>query len=381
MSLPHGFATLSIHAGQEPDPATGAVVPPLYQVSTFKQDGLDVTRAGYEYSRVANPTRSALEECVATLEGGHSGHAFGSGLAAEDALLRAVCRPGDHVLLPSDLYGGTHRLVTGILEPWGLTHSTVPMDDLDAVRAALRPETRLVWCETPTNPYLGIVDIAALAEITIASGVLLAVDNTLASPWLQRPLDLGADLVVHSTSKYLGGHSDVIGGVVVAQDPGIGARLAALQSVAGAIAGPFDAWLTLRGIKTLVVRMEAHCDNAEQIADMLATHPQVSEVFYPGLPGHPGHRTAAKQMRRFGGMVSFRVRGGREAAAELCSRTELFSLGVSLGGVESLITHPASMTHTSLNGTEQEIPGDLLRLSVGIESTGDLLEDLRRALG
>lgn len=380
MSTIDDFETLAIHAGQEPDPATGAVVPPLYQVSTFKQDSVNTTRAGYEYSRTANPTRAALEECVTTLENGTSGFAYASGLAAADAFLRTVCVPGDHIVLPEDPYGGMFRLVTQVLQRWGVTYSTVPMSDVDAVRSALRPETRLVWVETPTNPFLGMADLAVLADITREAGVLLVVDNTLATPYLQQPLKLGADVVVHSTSKYLGGHSDVVGGVVVVRDEELSSGLEAHQVATGPGASPFESWLTLRGIKTLAARMRGHCDNAERAATMLAEHPAVSQVFYPGFAEHPGHEVARKQMRLFGGMVSFRVGGGREAAERICARTRLFALGVSLGGVESLLAHPASMTHASMAGTELEVPGDLIRLSMGIESADDLLEDLCTAL-
>jgi cystathionine gamma-synthase len=379
---PGGFETLAIHAGQEPDPATGAVVPPIYQVSTYAQDGVGGLRAGYEYSRTANPTRAALEECLVALEGGARALAFASGMAAEDCLLRTICRPGDHVLIPHDAYGGTYRLFDKVLAPWQVSYQPVPMTDPQAVKRALgqRP-VRAVWVETPTNPLLSIVDITALAVLCADAGALLVVDNTFASPYLQNPLALGADVVVHSTTKYLGGHSDVLGGALVAADPALGERLAFAQNATGAVAGPFDAWLTLRGIKTLAVRMDRHSLNAARVADMLLAHPAVSGVLYPGLPAHPGHEIAAKQMRGFGGMVSFRVRDGEEAAVAVCGRTRLFTLGESLGGVESLIEHPGRMTHASAAGSPLEVPGDLVRLSVGIESGGDLLEDLRVALG
>jgi cystathionine gamma-synthase len=376
----HGFETLAIHAGQEPEAGTGAVVPPIYQVSTYKQDGVGGLRGGYEYSRSANPTRTALEECMAALEGGARALAFASGLAAEDTLLRAVCRPGSHVVIPGDAYGGTYRLFAKVLAGWGVEYTPAPLGDLDAVRAALRPETRLVWCETPTNPLLGIADIAGLAALAHEHGALLVVDNTFATPYLQQPLALGADVIVHSTTKYAGGHSDVIGGALVARDQGLGDELAYYQNAMGAVAGPFDAWLTLRGLKTLAVRMDRHCDNAERVADALAGHPKVAQVLYPGLAGHPGHETAAKQMRRFGGMVSFRVAGGEAAAVEVCNRAKLFILGESLGGVESLIEHPGRMTHASAAGSPLEVPSDLIRLSVGIESVDDLLADLAHAL-
>ncbi|MFD0885796.1 cystathionine gamma-synthase [Streptosporangium algeriense] len=379
--MTEGFETLAIHAGQEPDPYTGAVVPPIYAVSTYKQDGVGGLRAGYEYSRSANPTRTALEEAIAAVEGGARGLAFASGLAAEDTVLRTLCRPSDHVLIPNDAYGGTYRLFAKVNRPWDLHYDPVPLGDLDAVASAMTPKTRIVWVETPTNPLLGIADIAALAELAHDNGALLVVDNTFASPYLQQPLTLGADIVVHSTTKYVGGHSDVVGGALVTADAELGARLAFNQNAMGAVAGPFDAWLTLRGLKTLAVRMERHCDNAERVADLLLAHPRVSSVLYPGLPDHPGHETAAKQMRRFGGMVSFRVEGGEAEAVEICNRTKLFTLGESLGGVESLIEHPGRMTHASAAGSPLEVPADLVRLSVGIESVDDLLADLSRALG
>ncbi|MFB9894918.1 cystathionine gamma-synthase [Planobispora takensis] len=378
--MTEGFETLAIHAGQEADPHTGAVVPPIYAVSTYKQDGVGGLRSGYEYSRSANPTRTALEEAMAAVEGGTRGLAFASGLAAEDAVLRTVCRPGDHVIIPNDAYGGTYRLFAKVHERWGLHYDPVALDNMNAVGAAITPKTKIIWVETPTNPLLGISDIAALADLAHDCGALLVVDNTFASPYLQQPLALGADIVVHSTTKYVGGHSDVVGGALVAKDPELGERLAYHQNAMGAVAGPFDAWLTLRGLKTLAVRMERHCDNAERVADLLLAHPKVISVLYPGLPEHPGHEIAAKQMRRFGGMVSFRVAGGEADAVEICNRAKLFTLGESLGGVESLIEHPGRMTHASAAGSPLEVPGDLVRLSVGIESIDDLLADLTQAL-
>ena len=388
-----GFETLAIHAGQEPDPATGAVVPPIYQVSTYKQDGVGGLRGkelgeaarwieGYEYSRTDNPTRGALEECMVALEGGARCLTFASGMAAADCLLRSICRPGDHVLIPGDAYGGTFRLFDKVLTDWGITYHSVAMADAAAVRAALaaRP-ARLIWVETPTNPLLGIADIATLAHIARDAGALLVVDNTFASPYLQQPLALGAEVVVHSTTKYIGGHSDVVGGAVVVNDTDLGEQLYFLRNAVGSTPGPFDAWLTLRGAKTLAVRMDRHCQNALRIAHMLVSHPAVAEVYYPGLPTHPGHEVAAKQMRGFGGMVSFRASGGAGEAVEICGRTRLFTLGESLGGVESLIEHPARMTHASVVGSALEVPADLVRLSVGIESVDDLIEDLRTALG
>jgi len=375
-----GFNTRAIHAGQEPDLRTGAVSVPIYATSTFKQDGVGGLRGGYEYSRSANPTRTALEEALAALEGGPRGLAFASGLAASDALLRAVCVPGDHMLLPGDAYGGTYRLIARVLANWGLDYTPVALSDLDAVRAALRPTTRVVWCETPTNPLLGIADIAALADIAQEAGALLVVDNTFASPYLQQPLALGADVVVHSTTKYLGGHSDVVGGALILRDAELGEQLAFHQNAMGAVPGPFDAFLVLRGIKTLGVRMDRHCANAAQVAAFLVDHPAVGQVYFPGLAEHPGHELAARQMRDFGGMVSFTLRAGEEAAVKVCGLTQLFILGESLGGVESLIEHPARMTHASVTGSPLEVPGDLVRLSVGIEDVEDLIADLTQAL-
>jgi cystathionine gamma-synthase len=379
-ALVHGFETLAIHAGQDPDPRTGAVIPPIYATSTYAQDGVGGTREGYEYSRTANPTRTSLEECLATLEGGSRGLAFASGMAAEDTLLRAVLQPGDHIIIPDDAYGGTYRLVSNVIDRWGVSWSVARTSDPASVQAALQPRTRVIWVETPTNPLLGIADIAVLAGIAHNAGALLVVDNTFATPYLQQPLALGADVVVHSTTKYCGGHSDVIGGALVVANSELGEELAYHQNALGAIAGPFDAWLVLRGLRTLAVRMDRHCDNAERVAGLLAAHSLVSEVFYPGLPTHPGHEIAAKQMRRFGGMVSFRVEGGESAAIEVCNRAQVFTLGESLGGVESLIEHPGRMTHASVVGSLLEVPADLVRLSVGIESIEDLCADLTQAL-
>ncbi|MEK9664176.1 MAG: cystathionine gamma-synthase [Candidatus Nanopelagicales bacterium] len=376
-----GFATRAIHAGQEPDPLTGAVVPPVYQVSTFAQDGVGGLRGGYEYSRSGNPTRHALEECLASLEGGARGLAFASGLAAEDTLLRALAEPGAHAVIGNDAYGGTYRLFARVAEPWGLAHTPVDLTDLDAVRRAVEPgRTCIIWAETPTNPLLTVVDVAALAQIAHEAGALLVVDNTFASPYLQQPLALGADIVVHSTTKYLGGHSDVVGGALVVADPEIGERLAYHQNAMGSVPGPWDSWLVLRGIKTLGVRMDRHSANARAIVDVLADHPRVTQVLYPGLPGHRGYEIAAQQMRDFGGMVSFRVAGGAEEAVSVCGRTEVFTLGESLGGVESLIEHPGRMTHASAAGSALEVPDDLIRLSVGIEDADDLVADIVQAL-
>ncbi|MFD7299087.1 cystathionine gamma-synthase [Streptomyces sp. NPDC059897] len=379
-STPRGFETTAIHAGNTADPVTGAVVPPIYQVSTYKQDGVGGLRGGYEYSRSANPTRTALEENLAALEGGRRGLAFASGLAAEDCLLRTLLAPGDHVVIPNDAYGGTFRLFAKVVTRWGVEFSVADTSDVESVRAAITPLTKAVWVETPSNPLLGITDIAAVAQVAHEAGALLVVDNTFASPYLQQPLALGADVVVHSMTKYMGGHSDVVGGALVVNDDALADELTFHQNAMGAIAGPFDAWLVLRGIKTLPVRMDRHSENATRVADMLTRHPRVTKVLYPGLPEHPGHEIAAKQMKAFGGMVSFQVQGGEEAAVEVCNRAELFTLGESLGGVESLVEHPGRMTHASVAGSALEVPADLVRLSVGIESADDLLADLQQAL-
>ncbi|THV27110.1 cystathionine gamma-synthase [Glycomyces paridis] len=377
----HGFSTLAVHAGQEPDPLTGAVVPPIYATSTYKQDGVGGLRGGYEYSRSGNPTRTALETCLATLEGGTRGFAFASGLAAEDTILRALLAPGDHVVIPDDAYGGTYRLFDKVAARWGVRYTPAPITDLAAVAAVMSGGTKMLWIETPTNPLLNIADIEQLADLAHKNGAIVVVDNTFASPYLQRPLALGADVVVHSTTKYVGGHSDVVGGAVVAADAAIADALAFHHNSMGAVAGPFDAFLTLRGVKTLGVRMDRHCDNAELVAEFLAGHGKVAEVRYPGLSTHPGHDVAGKQMKRYGGMVSFRHKDGEQAAVDLCARTEVFTLGESLGGVESLIEHPGRMTHASTAGSVLEVPADLVRLSVGIEDADDLLADLRQALG
>jgi cystathionine gamma-synthase len=377
-----GFDTRAIHAGYEPDAMTGAVNPPIYASSTYKQDGVGGLRGGYEYSRSANPTRTALEGAMAAVEEGERGFAFASGLAAEDTIVRALTRPGDHAVIPDDAYGGTYRLFDKVEKVWGLDHSPAAVSDVEAVAAAIQPgRTRLVWVETPTNPMLNIGDIAALAAVAHDAGALLVVDNTFASPYLQQPLTLGADVVVHSTTKYVGGHSDVVGGAVVVRDLDLAERLEFHQNAIGGVAGPFDAFLTHRGLKTLGVRMDRHCDNAERIVEFLSQDSRVSEVIYPGLESHPGHEVASRQMRRFGGMVSFRVAGGEAAALEACGRAEVFTLGESLGGVESLIEHPGRMTHASVAGTDLEVPADLVRLSVGIETVDDLVADLDRALG
>ncbi|MFE2034379.1 cystathionine gamma-synthase [Streptomyces scopuliridis] len=377
----HHFETRAIHAGNTADPLTGAVVPPIYQVSTYKQDGVGGLRGGYEYSRSANPTRTALEENLAALEGGRRGLAFASGLAAEDCLLRTLLAPGDHVVIPNDAYGGTFRLFAKVVSRWGVDFSVADTSDPAAVQAALTPRTKAIWVETPSNPLLNITDIAQLAGIARSAGVRLVVDNTFASPYLQQPLALGADVVVHSTTKYMGGHSDVVGGALIVDDAELADELAYHQNAMGAVAGPFDAWLVLRGIKTLAVRMDRHSENATRVTEMLTSHPRVSKVLYPGLPEHPGHEVAAKQMKAFGGMISFQVKDGEEAAVAVCDRAKLFTLGESLGGVESLIEHPGRMTHASAAGSALEVPSDLVRLSVGIESADDLLADLQQALG
>jgi cystathionine gamma-synthase len=375
------FETSAIHAGQEADPRTGAVVPPIYQVSTFKQDGVGGLRAGYEYARSGNPTRDALEECLAAIESGTRAFATASGLAAEDLFLRTVLRPGDHLVIPNDAYGGSYRLIARVLAPWGVEHTAVDQSDLEAVRAAIIPgRTKVIWTETPTNPLLSISDISELAKIAHEFGALLVVDNTFASPYLQQPLVLGADVVVHSTTKYLGGHSDVIGGAIIVRAEKLAQEIGYNHNAMGPIAGPFDSWLVLRGIKTLSVRMDRHCENAKAIVDFLLTHNRVSSVRYPGLPSHPGHEIAKRQMRDFGGMVSFRVNGGVEAALQVCRRAETFTLAESLGGVESLIEHPGKMTHASVAGSSLEVPDDLVRLSVGLEHIDDLISDLDQAL-
>jgi cystathionine beta-lyase/cystathionine gamma-synthase len=375
-----GFSTLAIHAGQEADPATGATVVPIYATSTYTQEAPG-RHKGYEYSRSGNPTRAALETCLAALEAGERGLAFASGLAATSAVV-SILKPGDEVVAAADLYGGTYRLLERIFKPWGLVARYTEDPSPGGFAALITDKTRLIWIETPTNPLLQILDIAAIADLTHRTGALLAVDNTFASPYLQQPLRLGADLVVHSTTKYLGGHSDVIGGAVVGS-PELLQPIAFYQNAAGGVPGPFDAWLTLRGIKTLAVRMERHCANARRLAAWLTEQPQVDKVYYPGLPSHPGHAIARQQMRDFGGMISVRLKGGKEAALRMLTRTKLFSLAESLGGVESLIGHPATMTHASIPAEVRQARGvddGLVRLSVGIEDADDLQEDLRSSL-
>jgi cystathionine gamma-synthase len=374
-----GFETRAIHAGQSPDPATGAVIVPIQLATTFAQDGVGQDR-GFEYGRSGNPTRAALEACLASLEGATRGLAFASGLAAEDAVLRALLGSGDHIVIPNDAYGGTFRLVSQVLGATGVSWSSSSLATPDALRDVWTEATKVVWVETPTNPALGIVDIAAVAAVVHELGAVLVVDNTFATPYLQRPLELGADVVVHSTTKYLGGHSDVVGGFVAVADDELGERIAFLQNAAGGVPSPFDCYLVLRGVKTLSVRMDRHCANAQAVAEMLDAHPAVARVLYPGLASHPGHEVAARQMSGFGGMVSFLAAGGEAAALELVARTRVFTLAESLGAVESLIEHPARMTHASAAGSPLAVDPALVRLSVGIESLPDLLQDLEHAL-
>lgn len=379
-----GFNTLAVHAGQEKDPHTGAVIPPIYQTSTFIQDGINVLRAGHEYSRGSNPTRNGFETQLTALEGGAAGFSFASGIAAEDALLRALLAPGDHIVLGADGYGGTNRLITRLHHKWGITASAVDITNLDAVRAALRPNTALLWVETPSNPLLGIADLAGWAAIAAEHGALLVVDNTFATPYLQRPLDFGAHAVVHSTTKYIGGHSDVLGGAVIVADhlhrgQSLAEAVGYQQFAGGAVSGPQDSYLAARGLKTLGLRMERHCATASTLAGWLDDRTEVARVYYPGLPGHPGHELAARQQRDFGGILSLQL-ADEAAARAFAESMELFQLSVSLGGVESLVCYPREMTHASLIGTPLEIPANLVRLSVGIEEADDLLGDLERGL-
>jgi cystathionine gamma-synthase len=363
-----GFETNAVHGGESPDAATGAVNTPVYLSSTFQQDAVGEHR-GFEYARSGNPSRASLERHLALLEGADFGFAFASGLAAEDAVMRLLS-PGDHLVMQTDSYGGTFRLATAIHRPAGLVVDTV---DLSEMVEDWRPSTRMVWLESPTNPLLHVVDIAAVSAAAHRRGALVVVDNTFATPWIQQPLSLGADIVVHSTTKYLSGHSDIVGGFAATSDENIATRLGFLQNAAGAVPGPFDCFLVQRGVKTLGVRMERHCANALSIVEFLLGQPAVKQVHHPSLPDHPGHEVARSQMRAYGGMVSFTVHGGERAAVELCSRTRIFTLAESLGAVESLIEHPASMTHASTSGTSNEVPRDLVRLSVGLEAIDDLL--------
>lgn len=380
-----GFATRAIHIGQDPDPQTGAVIPPIHMSTTYKQDGVGGLRSGFEYSRSGNPTREVFETALAGLEAPTGspafGFAFASGLAASDCILRGVLSPGDHVVIPNDAYGGTFRIFDSVASRWGLSYSVANTGEPEGVQAAIVPgRTKLVWLETPTNPMLSIADVAAISEVAHQANSLVVVDNTFATPYLQQPLNLGADIVVHSVTKYLGGHSDVVGGAVVTHDREVADLIRFHQNAMGSVPSPFDCWLALRGVRTLGVRMDRHCSNAQRIVDVLLEQPAVLEVRYPGLAGHPGHEVAARQMSNFGGMVSFRVAGGEAAARRLCAATQVFTLGESLGGVESLIELPAAMTHMSVSGSELEVPADLVRLSVGIEDVADLEVDLLDAL-
>lgn len=387
-SSSQGFNTRAIHAGQAFEPRTGAVVPPVHFSSTYAQDGIGGLRAGYEYGRGTNPTRDSLQEQLTALEGGTAAFSFGSGLAAEDSMIRALTRPGDHIVLGNDAYGGTYRLISRVLGEWGIGNTPVDMSDLDAVAAAVAAggasdgggKTRLVWVETPSNPMMKITDIEALAKVAHDAGALLVVDNTFASPYLQTPLALGADVVVHSTTKYIGGHSDVVGGAIVVNDPELAEKIGFVQFAVGAVSGPMDAFLTTRGLKTLGVRMDRHSDNAQAVAEWLLERPEVEAVLYPGLPSHPGHELAKKQMKKFGGMISVQFKGGEAAARKVAESTSVFTLAESLGGIESLMNYPSEMTHASVKGTELAVPVNLIRLSCGIEDVEDLIADLDAAI-
>lgn len=380
MSTHPGFSTRAVHAGQAPDRTTGAVIPPIHLTSTHLQDGIGNLREGYEYGRAGNPTRAALEQQLAALEGAAYGISFSSGLAAEDALLRGILKPGDHIVIGNDVYGGTYRLIAKIFDAWGVTHSVVDLGNLREVQGALRAETKVLWVETPSNPLMKVTDIAELAEVGHAAGVTVVVDNTFATPALQQPLALGADVVVHSTTKYLGGHSDVIGGAIVLNDDALYETVRFQHFAAGAVSSPFDAYLTSRGIKTLDVRMERHSANAQKIAEFLEGRAGVERVYYPGLESHPGHALAAQQMSRFGGMLSVALSGGEKAARRFAERLSVFTLAESLGGVESLVNYPSAMTHASVAGTDLAVPENVVRLSVGIEDVDDLLADVDGAL-
>ncbi|MDF9278250.1 cystathionine gamma-synthase [Arthrobacter sp. EH-1B-1] len=380
MTSTNGFNTRAVHAGQTPDPTTGAVIPPLYQTTTFAQDGIGQLRNGYEYGRGTNPTRDSLQAQLAALEGAEHAFSFSSGLAAEDALIRAALRPGDHIVLGNDAYGGTYRLINRVLADWGITNSAVDMSDLDAVENAVNSgKTRMVWVETPSNPMMKITDIAAIAAIAKKAGAMLVVDNTFATPYLQQPLSFGADVVVHSTTKYIGGHSDASGGAVILNDADLAEKVGFIQFAVGAVSAPMEAWLTTRGLKTLGVRMDRHSTNALAIAQWLQGREEVERVYYPGLADHPGHELAARQMRSFGGMISVSFKGGEQAARTVAESTELFTLAESLGGIESLMNYPSEMTHASVKGTELAVPENLVRLSVGIEDVEDLIADLEKA--
>ncbi|WP_160664175.1 cystathionine gamma-synthase [Pseudarthrobacter sp. ATCC 49987] len=392
MSLPEsssaktaGFNTRAVHAGQEFEPRTGAVVPPVHFSTTYAQEAIGVLRAGYEYGRGTNPTRDSLQEQLAALEGGTAAFSFSSGLAAEDSMIRALTRPGDHIVLGNDAYGGTYRLIARVLGEWGIGNTPVDMSNLDAVAKAVAAggsnggKTRLVWVETPSNPMMKITDIAALSKVAHDAGALLVVDNTFASPYLQNPLALGADVVVHSTTKYIGGHSDVVGGAIIVNDPELAEKIGFVQFAVGAVSGPMDAFLTTRGLKTLGVRMDRHSDNAQAVAEWLLQRPEVEAVLYPGLPSHPGHELAKKQMKKFGGMISVQFKGGEAAARKVAESTSVFTLAESLGGIESLMNYPSEMTHASVKGTELAVPVNLIRLSCGIEDVEDLIADLEQA--
>ena len=374
-----GFNTRAIHAGQTPDPTTGAVIPPLYQTTTFAQDGIGQLRNGYEYGRGTNPTRDSLQTQLAALEGATHGFSFSSGLAAEDSLIRALLAPGDRIVMGNDVYGGTYRLIDRVLSPWGIGNAAVDMSDLDAVRAAVGDNTAMVWVETPSNPMMKVTDIAAIATIAHDAGAVLVVDNTFATPYLQQPLSFGADVVVHSTTKYIGGHSDASGGAVITSNEEIAEKVGFIQFAVGAVSAPMEAWLTTRGLKTLGVRMDRHSSNARAIAEWLQGRPEVEQVFYPGLPNHPGHDLAATQMKDFGGMISVSFKGGEAAARMVAESTHVFTLAESLGGIESLMNYPSAMTHASVAGTELAVPENLIRLSVGIEDVADLIADLEQA--
>ena len=381
MAKKHQFSTRAIHAGQDFDPSTGSVIPPVHLTSTFVQKSIGELRGGYEYTRGGNPTRDALETQLAALEGAKHALSFASGLAAEDVLLRAALTPNDHIVMGNDVYGGTHRLIERVHGPWGIRNTVVDMSDLRAVERAIIPgETKLLWVETPSNPMMKISDIAELADIGHRAGLMVVVDNTFASPALQQPLAFGADIVIHSTTKYLGGHSDVLGGAIILNDDELYEKAKFLQFAAGAVSAPLDAWLTTRGIKTLSVRMERHCSNAQAIAEHLVGHPAIAAVYYPGLPGHPGHELAKVQMSGFGGMLSLAFVGGAKAARKFAESTKLFALAESLGGVESLVNYPSEMTHASVRGTDLEVPDNIVRLSVGIEDVADLIDDIDQAL-
>jgi cystathionine gamma-synthase len=383
--MTEGFNTRAVHAGQTPDPTTGSVIPPLYQTTTFAQDGIGKLRNGYEYGRGTNPTRDSLQAQLAALEGGEFAFSFASGLAAEDALIRALLLPGDHIVMGNDVYGGTYRLINRVLSVWGISNAAVDMSDAGVLAAAVAAggsegKTKMIWVETPSNPMMKITDIAAIAKVARDAGALLVVDNTFASPYLQNPLALGADIVVHSTTKYIGGHSDASGGAIVLSDADMAEKIGFVQFAVGAVSAPMEAWLTTRGLKTLGVRMDRHSANAQEIAEWLLTRPEVERVLYPGLPDHPGHELAARQMRGFGGMISVQFKGGEAAARKVAESTQLFTLAESLGGIESLMNYPSEMTHASVKGTELAVPENLIRLSVGIEDVADLIADLEQAL-